>query len=160
MWELCEQQTVAEAERLWADRRTRAQVQDFANLTAELLAGRPMQAANIGGTNMGVKLERPEALEGVKHQDVDTWLFQVGEHLRMLNIPEPSHVAYAASLLRGNAAMWWRERCEVGVCPVDWDAFCVMLHAQFRMENLAHCGRNELASLQQYARESVADFLF
>ena len=160
MRELREQQTVAEAERLRADRRTRAQVQDFANLTAELLAGRPVQAANIGGMNMGVKLERPEAFEGAKHQDVDTWLFQVGEHLRMLNIPAPSQVAYAASLLRGNAAMWWRERCEAGVRPADWDAFCATLCAQFRVENLARRGRDELASVQQYARESVADFLF
>ena len=37
--ELREQQSVAEAERLRAGRRTQAQVQDFANLTAELLAG-------------------------------------------------------------------------------------------------------------------------
>ena len=40
MRELREQQSVAEAERLWAGRRTQAQVHDFANLTAELLAGR------------------------------------------------------------------------------------------------------------------------
>ena len=160
MRELREQQTVVEAERLRADRRTRTQVQDFANLTAELLAGRPVQAANIGGMNMGVKLERLEAFEGAKHQDVDTWLFQVGEHLRMLNIPAPSQVAYATSLLRSNAAMWWRERCEAGVRPADWDAFCATLRTQFRVENLARRGRNELASVQQYARESVADFLF
>ena len=72
MRELHEQQTVAEAERLRADRRTRAQIQDFANLTAELLPGRPVPAVTIGGMNMGVKLERPEAFEGAKHQDVDT----------------------------------------------------------------------------------------
>ena len=119
-----------------------------------------MPAANIGGMNLGVKLERPEAFEGAKHQDVDTWLFQVGEHLWMLNIPVPSQVAYAASLLRGNAAMWWRERCKAGVRPADWDALCAMLRTQFRVENLARRGRNELASVQQYARESVADFLF
>ena len=44
----------------------------------------------------------------------------------MLNIPEESRVAYVASLLRGNAAMWWRERCELGEHPVDWPTFCAM----------------------------------
>ena len=78
----------------------------------------------------------------------------------MLNIPAPSQVAYAASLLRGNAAMWWREWCEAGVGPADWDAFCATLHAQFHVENLARRGRDELASVQQYARENVTDFLF
>ena len=109
---------------------------------------------------MGVKMERPEAFDGAKHQDVDTWLFQVSEHLRILNIPEDSRVAYAASLLRGNAAMWWRERYESGERAADWPTFYAMLRAQFRVENLARHGRDELASVQQYARENVADFLF
>ena len=160
MRELREQQSVAEAERLRAGRRTQAQVQDFAHLTAELLAARAGPAGNFGGPQMGVKMERPEAFDGAKHQDVDTWLFQVGEHLRMVNIPEDRRVAYAASLLRGNAAMWWRERCESGERAADWLHFTAMLRAQFRVENLARRGRDELASVQQYARESVADFLF
>ena len=44
--------------------------------------------------------------------------------------------------------------------PCDWDAFYATLRAQFRVENLARHGRDELASVQQYARESVTDFLF
>ena len=160
MRELREQQSVAEAERLRAGRRTQAQVHDFANLTAELLAGRAGPAVNISGPHMGVKMERPEAFDGAKHQDVDTWLFQVGKHLRMLNIPEDSRVAYAASLLRGNAAMWWRERCKSDERAADWPTFCAMLRAQFRVENLGRHRRDELASIQQYARENVADFLF
>ena len=160
MRELCEQQSVAEAKRLRAGHRTQAQVHDFANLTAELLAGRAGPAVNIGGPHMGVKMERPEAFDGSKHQDVDTWLFQVGEHLRMLNIPEDSRVPYAASLLRGNAAMWWRERCKSGERAADWPTFCAMLCAQFCVENLARRGRDEPASVQQYVRENVADFLF
>ena len=38
--DLQEQQNIAATERLRADRRSRAQTQEFANLTAELLAGR------------------------------------------------------------------------------------------------------------------------
>ena len=37
---LQEQQNIIETERLCADRRSRAQTQEFANLTVELLAGR------------------------------------------------------------------------------------------------------------------------
>ena len=37
---LQEQQEIVNTERLHADRRSRAQTQEFANLTAELLAGR------------------------------------------------------------------------------------------------------------------------
>ena len=160
MRELREQQSVAEAERLRAGRRTQAQVQDFAHLTAELLAARAGPAGNFGGPQMGVKMERPEAFDGAKHQDVDTWLFQVDEHMRMVNVPADRQVAYAASLLRGNAAMWWRERCEAGERAADMLHFTAELRAQFRVENLARRGRDELASIQQYARESVADFLF
>ena len=160
MRELREQQSVVEAERLRAGRRTQAQVQDFAHLTAELLAARAGPAGNFGGPQMGVKMERPEAFDGAKHQDVDTWLFQVEENMRMVNVPADRQVAYAASLLRGNAAMWWRERCEAGERAADMLQFTAMLRAQFRVENLARRGRDELASVQQYARESVADFLF
>ena len=38
--DLQEQQNIAATERVRADRRSRAQTQEFANLTAELLAGR------------------------------------------------------------------------------------------------------------------------
>ena len=53
MRELREQQSVAEAERLRAGRRTQAQVQDFAHLTAELLAARAGPAGKLWRTAIG-----------------------------------------------------------------------------------------------------------
>ena len=67
------------------DRRSRAQALDLAHLTAELISGR-------GVAPMGVKVEKPETYDGAKHRDVDTWLFQVGEHMRLTGVPVASCV--------------------------------------------------------------------
>ena len=76
------------------------------------------------GMRMGVKVEKPKAYDGDKSRDLDTWLFQVREHLNLTVIPERGHVPYAASLLRGNAVLWWRETCEGNCCPAMWEDFC------------------------------------
>ena len=78
---LGEQQDLVAAERLRANRRSRAQMQEFANLTAELLAGREGPAVQFDGIRMNVKVEKPEQYDGDKARDLDTWLFQVREHL-------------------------------------------------------------------------------
>ena len=101
---LGEQQDLVAAERLRADRRARAQMQEFANLTAEMLAGRGGPAVQFDGARMNVKVEKPEQYDGDKSRDLDTWLFQVREHLNLSTVPARGHVPYAASLLRGNAA--------------------------------------------------------
>ena len=86
-------------ERLCADCRSRAQMQDFANMTAELLARRRRPEVQFEGIRFAMKVEKPDNYDGGKHRDVDTWLFQVQEHLNLSNIPQRGHVAYAASLL-------------------------------------------------------------
>ena len=156
---LQEQREIAETAQLRADRRGRAQMQDFANLTAELIAGRRGPEGQMENVRLGVKMERPDYFEGGKTQDVDTWLFQVREHLNITVIPERGHIPYAASLFRGNAALWWREVCEGTQRPGTWDEFCCAVRDQFRPENWSRRGRDELANLYQYGKESVADFL-
>ena len=158
--DLQEQQNIAATERLRADRRSKAQTQEFANLTAELLAGRQGPQVQLDGTRLSVKVEKPENYDGDKVKDLDTWLFQVREHLELLTVPAGAYVAYAASLLRGNAAMWWREACEAHRRPATWEDFCRALRDQFRPEDYGRRGRDELATMRQYARESVADFVY
>ena len=85
---LQEQQEIVNTERLHADHRSRVQTQEFANLTAELLAGRRGPELQMEGMRMGVKVEKPEAYDGDKSRDLDTWLLQVGEHLNLTVIPE------------------------------------------------------------------------
>ena len=118
---------VVAAERVRADRRSRARTQEFANLTVELLAGRRGPEVQLEGMRIGVKVEKPETYSGKKSRDLDTWLFQVREHLEITTIPARGHVPYAASLLRGNVALWWREVCEGNRRPATWDDFCRML---------------------------------
>ena len=102
---LQEQQEIVNTEHLRADRRSRAQTQEFANLTAELLAGRRGPKLRMEGMRMGVKVEKPETYDGDKSRDLDTWLFQVCEHLNLTVIPKRGHVPYAASLLHGNIVL-------------------------------------------------------
>ena len=154
-----EQREIAETAQLRADRRGRAQMQDFANLTAEIIATRRGAGVEMEQVRLGVKMEHPDYFEGGKNQDVDTWIFQVREHLTMTNLPERAHISYAASLFRGNAALWWREVCEDATRPDTWEAFCDAVREQFRPENWSRRGRDELATMYQYGKESVADFL-
>ena len=69
------------AEQLRADRRAQAQMHEFANLTAELLAGRRGPKVQMDGMRIRVKVEKPENYDGSKGRNLDTWLFQVQEHL-------------------------------------------------------------------------------
>ena len=78
------------------------------NLTAELIGRR---GPEMEGVRVGRKVERPEYFDDGKTQDVDTWLFQVREHLDITVIPERGRIPYAASLFCGNATLWRRELC-------------------------------------------------
>ena len=102
----------------------RAQTQEFANLIAELLAGRRGLELQMEGMQIGVKVEKLDTYDGDKSCDLDTWLFQVCEHLNLTVIPKRGHIPYATSLLRGNAPLWWREMCKGNHRPTMWDDFC------------------------------------
>ena len=121
---MSEQQELVATERLRGDRRSRAQVQEFANLITELLAGKQGLQLQLDGMRVNVKVEKPEQYDGDKAKDLDIWLFQVHEHLELSTVPARGHVPYAASLLRGNAALWWREVCEANQRLATWDGFC------------------------------------
>ena len=61
------------------------------------------------GMRIGLEVEKLDNFDGSKSKDLDKWIFQVREHLALTVIPECGHVPYAASLLMGNVAMWWRD---------------------------------------------------
>ena len=66
---------------LRVDRRAQAQMHEFPNLTAELLAGQRGPEVQMDGMRIGVKVEKPENYDRSKGRDLDTWLFQVQGHL-------------------------------------------------------------------------------
>ena len=62
-------------------------MQELTNLTAELLVGRQGPEVQMEGMQIGVKVEKPDNFDGSKSKDVDTWIFQVHEHLALMVIP-------------------------------------------------------------------------
>ena len=72
MRELQEAQNAAATERVRVNRRSRAQTQEFATLTAELLAARQGPQVQLQGTRFGIKVEKPANYNGNKGQDLDT----------------------------------------------------------------------------------------
>ena len=90
------------------------------------------------GMRMGVKVEKPETYDGNKSRDLDTWLFQVREHLNLTVIPKRGHVPYAASLLHGNTALWWHARCVKGIVArlhgMSFAEFCTSSSGQKIMD--------------------------
>ena len=75
MHNLQEQLNIAATECVHADRRSRAQTQEFVNLTAELLVGQKGPQVEFQGMRFGIKVEKLPNYDGDKGQDVDTWLF-------------------------------------------------------------------------------------
>ena len=112
------------------------------------MAGRQGLQAQLDGTRLSVKVKKPENYNGDKVKNLDTWLFQVREHLELSTVPAGAYVEYAASLLRSNAAMWWREACEAHRRPAMWEEFCGALCDQFRPEDYGRRGHDELATMQ------------
>ena len=55
-----EQENIVATNCLRADKRSRAQMQEFTNLTAELLVGRQGPEVQIEGMRLGVKVEKPD----------------------------------------------------------------------------------------------------
>ena len=90
---------------------------EFTNLTTELLAVQRGPEVQWDGMRIGVKVEKLETYSGKKGHDLDTWLFQVREHLNITSFLERGHVPYVALLLRKNVALWWCETCEANRHP-------------------------------------------
>ena len=49
-------------------------MREFANLMAELMAGRRGPEVQLDGKRIRVKVKKPENYDGNKQRDLDTWL--------------------------------------------------------------------------------------
>ena len=90
-----EQQEQVATERLHGDRCSRAQMQEFANLTTKLLAGRQGPEVHFDGMRLSVKVEKPENYDGDKAKDLDTWLFKCANiwSYRLSQLEDTSHMS-------------------------------------------------------------------
>jgi len=61
--------------------------------------------------SFGIKPIKPEIFEGLteKRLHVDTWLFQINQYYDLVKVTDEStRIRYAASLLKGNASLWYQ----------------------------------------------------
>lgn len=124
-----------------------------------------------------LKLRRPDDYAGVRGTEVDQWLFEVSRYLdynRVAN--EADRVLYASTLLKRDAAKWWRTEYSYatfegtvpilvrdGVNLLTWIGFCTGLRKQYKPTNASMVARNQLAALRSWkgggtVREYTAKF--
>lgn len=101
---------------------------------------------------------KPPDYDGSRRSgSVRTWAFQVRQYLRVARVDETHWVQWAATQLRGNAAIWWENRCnQHGDAPLAWAAFTQELAAEFEPLDRSRSARDRLAAVKQ--RNSVANF--
>ena len=115
-------------------------------------------------STINLRLESPDTFSAKKHENVDRWLFQVEQYLRVSNqASDPIRVAYASALLRGDAQKWWENKvtaaATVGLdeSQCTWVEFKTMISQQFQVVNKELKARDALASLVQ--KGSVSDYV-
>lgn len=116
-------------------------------------------AAVVQQGQMRLRPQKPPVYHGSK--DVETWLFQLRSYYRACGENEEiEKVAYAISLLRGNAAVWLQNLEESGVeIPTNMADFGTMITNQFQSINPRLVARDELASMVQRPGMSMADYV-
>jgi hypothetical protein len=106
--------------------------------------------------NFALKPEKPEAFRGLEQKSlhVETWLFQVKQYYRLINVTDEStRIQFAASLLQGHAARWYRlqsARAPSGSDPfLTWENFEGAIRKQFTPVNYEKRARDRLSELRQ-----------
>lgn len=137
----------------------------LAHLTLEeaLTTIEALQARLSSDSAIKLQLQSPDLFSGKKNEKVSRWLFQVEQYLRAANeTREDRMVAYAASLLRKDASIWWEDLCtssarngiDESLCK--WQEFKNLITHEFAETNEEMKARDKLAALEQ--RGSVTDY--
>ena len=84
---------------------------------------------------------------------VEVWLFQLRQYFEACKTSEEHQVPFAASLLRDNAAIWWRSHVEdadqhMVELITDWRSFKKALTDQFKPVNAVKTAKDKLASIK------------
>ena len=67
------------------------------------------------------KPSTPETFHGRTSEDISQWLFSIEQYFLASRVNDNNQqVNYAASLLRGSAALWWRQLVEDSGRPNTW----------------------------------------
>jgi hypothetical protein len=104
-------------------------------------------------TTAKLKLSKLETYSGSsKQDDVSQWLFSMRQYLQLSGANSCDGIIYAASYLRGAAAIWWLLRAQNYGAQggfQNWEEFETELTKQFRPINAEKLARDQLASLTQ-----------
>ena len=112
-----------------------------------------------------LKPSKPGPFEGTRDSlTVETWLYQVDVYLNLLQVANPNvviddgtRVAFATTLLKGNAANWWFMLVQAGQAPGQWENFKVALRGEFVPQDSERRNRDKLRNLRQTT--SVSSYL-
>jgi len=112
-----------------------------------------------------LKPSKPGPFEGKRDSlTVETWLYQVDVYLNLLQVANPNvviddgtRVAFATTLLKGNAANWWFMLVQAGQAPGQWENFKIALRSEFVPQDSERRNRDKLRNLRQTT--SVSGYL-
>ncbi len=78
-----------------------------------------------------LKPQRPDCFHGDRPEQVDIWLYSLEVYRKAAGLdPDSLFVAFAVSLLKGNALTWWRSLPEPK--PATGEAFATAATAWFK----------------------------
>jgi Retrotransposon gag protein len=115
--------------------------------------------------SLNLKPVRPGSYEG-KHDSltVETWLYQVEQHLALVQIGAPStpindvtKISYASSLFTQTAATWWYMLVQAGNVPGNWEAFKIAVRTEYVPQDSSRRARDRIRKLCQ--KVSVASYI-
>ena len=129
---------------------------------AEAFAGAVARAVREGNDGPGrLKPPRPVPYSGDTRADVEEWLFRVEQYFLATSTPESNRVSYAAALLNGSAASWWRqkyqENAQAEVCTI-WIEFKQALTKQFKFIATSMRAREDLHTTSLRSFRDMTDF--
>lgn len=105
------------------------------------------------------KTSTPETFHGRTSEDISQWLFSLEQYFLASRVTDPNQqVNFAASLLRGSAALWWRQLVEDSGRPNTWAQFSTSIRYQFVTTNTSIETRYHLSNLHQKSGHGVTEY--
>lgn len=111
------------------------------------------QAPHLGHV-VNIKPDRPPPFHGKKSESLEAWIFQMEQYCELLPVPEANRIAFTATFLKDNAALWWRSYFQSidwnGANAPDWNEFLAAIRQQFVPVNTTHSAYDRLHRLKQH----------
>ena len=130
--------------------------------TPTLLSANPPHAPTNPApqpAQMTFKAEKPQTFTG-RRPKVDEWTFQMNLFIDYTQLPEANRVPYATTLLREEAATWWRSKVRRSEDKLTWEQFQEEITKHFQAKNHRKIARDRLANLKQTGSVKAYNAIF